>query len=82
MAICKNKHCSTGECNYTDVCAAYVPLITNADRIRAMSDEELAKWILQFVIDCTEPTLGEDCSFEDGSEAVMVEWLKQPAEEK
>ena len=53
---------------------------TNADRIRAMSDEELAKWILQFVIDCTELTLGEDCRFEDGSEATMVEWLKQPAE--
>ena len=51
---------------------------TNADRIRAMSDEKLAKWILQFAIDCAELTLGESCSFEDGSEETMVEWLKQP----
>ena len=53
---------------------------TNADRIRAMSDEELAEWALHFVIDCTEKTFGEDCVFEDGAEAVMLQWLKQPAE--
>lgn len=54
---------------------------TNADRIRGLNDEELAKWMLQFVIDCTEATLGEDCSFEDGAETAMVNWLKQPAED-
>ena len=53
---------------------------TNADRIRAMSDEELCRWLLQFVIDCAEKTTGEECEFEDGSEEELQEWLKQPAE--
>ena len=52
---------------------------TNADRIRAMSDEELTRWLLQFVIDCAEKTTGEECEFEDGSEAELQAWLKQPA---
>lgn len=38
MAICKNKKCSTGECDYTEVCAAYVPLITNSLRKEKVMD--------------------------------------------
>ena len=53
---------------------------TNADRIRAMSDEELTMWLLQFVIDCAEKTTGEECEFEDGSEEELQAWLKQPAD--
>ena len=74
MAICKNKYCSTGECNYTDECAAYVPLITNADRIRDMSDEELAKHFLGIICDINEGVeYHADLSR-------WLEWLKQPAE--
>ena len=49
MAICKNKKCSLGECDQAETCTAYVPVITNADRIRAMSDEELAEFICRMV---------------------------------
>lgn len=45
MTICNNKKCSLGECDQPETCAAYVPVITNADRIRSMSDEELAEFI-------------------------------------
>ena len=45
MAICNNKKCSLGECDQPETCTAYVPVITNADRIRSMSDEELANFL-------------------------------------
>ena len=72
-------------CHYRGdgVPSAWKPMSkTNADRIRAMSDEELTRWLLQFVIDCAEKTTGEECEFEDGSEAELQEWLKQPAEDE
>ena len=42
---------------------------TNADRIRAMSDEELAVFLAEIQYDSNEPSTDE-----------MFEWLKQPAE--
>ena len=63
---------------------------TNADRIRAMSDEELAKVINAFTayfeecnrsstdIDCHDCELFELCSLGEGK---AIDWLKQPAEE-
>ena len=54
---------------------------TNADRIRAMSDEELAKFIGEEGFHC------EICSKEVNSECDLrcstycLEWLQQPAEE-
>ena len=53
---------------------------TNADRIRAMSDEELARWVLQFVMACCVQSGIEDPEWKDGSEETMIGWLKQPAE--
>ena len=38
MPICNNKKCSLGKCDQPETCAAYVPVVTNADHIRAMSD--------------------------------------------
>ena len=79
MAICNNKKCSLGECDQPETCAAYVPVITNADRIRAMSDEELCNWLFQR--DCTNIA----AFLEYGGMGVMnavqlLDWLKQPAE--
>ena len=79
MAICNNKKCSLGECDQPETCAAYVPVITNADRIRAMSDEELRNWLFQR--DCTNIA----AFLEYGGMGVMnavqlLDWLKQPAE--
>ena len=62
---------------------------TNADRIRAMSDEELAKVLNAFTayfeecnrsiaeIDCHDCELYELCSLYEGK---AIDWLKQPAD--
>ena len=47
---------------------------TNADRIRAMSDEELADFIIE-----AEACGNEGVSIADWG-MTMLEWLKQPAE--
>lgn len=53
---------------------------TNADRIRAMTDEELAKFLLENV-DCNYCTMhGEGCSID--CEEWMRSWLKSPVEEE
>ena len=57
---------------------------TNADRFRAMSDEELAKWLVDL------HTICECCSTQERCEIVksndfcrqhILDWLKQPAKE-
>ena len=60
-------------------CKGYIPM-TNSDRIRSMSDEELAKWFLSAGI-CIRDF--EDCSKCDGVSCrqCRMNWLKQPAEE-
>lgn len=93
MAICNNKRCSLGECDQPETCTAYVPVITNADRIRAMSDEELAKEMIFF---CPTDTVfkgtetyekphytglnGSYYSTSEELDAANLEWLQQPAE--
>ena len=72
MAICNNKKCSLGECDQPETCKAYIPVITNADRIRAMSDEELKKFICS-ILKC------EFCKFERWGKCELLEWLQQPA---
>lgn len=51
----------------------FMPLMTNADRIRAMSDEELADWAINKALNIgkcyTDSRLG------------LLGWLQQPAEE-
>ena len=49
-------------------------LLTNADRVRAMSDEELAAWAIN-----EAPKIGFRYT---SSEAGLLEWLKQSAEEE
>lgn len=65
------------------------PKITNADRIRAMSDEELAKFLECFGLchHCTEHhRLGDfriyaDEKCDEKCERHCLEWLQQPAED-
>ena len=55
---------------------------SNADRIRAMSDEELAKWLCE-MNDCyldSCPAI-EMCEFMGGKANGMIKWLQQPAED-
>ena len=86
--ICRNTTCSnhgkdiifygdTWECDYISV-------PTNADRIRAMSDEELAKFLCNFrSCDSSEhPCNG--CKAEPHCHTGhngMIDWLQMPAEE-
>ena len=48
--------------------------MTNADRIRSMSDEELKKFICS-MFKC------EFCDFELGERCGLLNWLQQPAQE-
>ena len=62
--------------------AATMPTQTNADSIRAMSDEELAEAVGKYVY-CGMCLLKNKCNsseFKPCKEVVM-EWLKQPAED-
>ena len=56
------------ECNHTD-CPYRTEPVTNADKIRAMSDEELAEW------------MAECNAYKENADASQwLPWLKQPAE--
>ena len=66
-------------------CSSYKPgrILTNADRIRAMSDEELAKY-LSNPCECTvdpERDGYRECG-NDLCVKYLLEWLQQPAEEE
>ena len=79
MAICNNKKCSLGECDQPETCKAYVPVITNADRIRSMNDEEMCNWLFQR--DCTNIAAFLEYGGMGVLNAVqLLDWLKQPAE--
>ena len=52
--------------------------MTNADRIRAMSDEELAKKLSDYT--CPPSMDGEVCH-EARCQKCWLEWLKAPAKE-
>ena len=49
---------------------------TNADRIRAMSDEELIGFLVQF----QEETINRFARFEFPNYRATADWLQQPAE--
>ena len=56
---------------------------TNADRIRAMSDEEIAKVLISFFsAGGALGALGAETSFLKNKLQEVGEWLKQPAEEE
>ena len=54
---------------------------TNADRIRAMSDEGLCEFLGQYVFHkiCEEGC--EVCTYNGDCDKRLLDWLKQPAEE-
>ena len=61
-------------------CGSFVGTVTNADHIRAMSDEELASWFCNSVtMECCYDTCPARhiCSGDDNG---MFKWLKQPFE--
>jgi hypothetical protein len=71
------------------ICSSFDPKpVTNADRIRAMSDEELAKWLEVEFLKC--PWCKEDAPVDPVTKECLVphqfcwectlDWLKSPAE--
>ena len=52
---------------------------SNADCIRAMSDEEIAQWLCLHY-SCTKCLGQELCTISDGKANGLLKWLKQPAD--
>ncbi len=80
-ATCKlgKKGCfEDGRCHALGDCENKI--VTNADRIRAMSDEEMVELLKEFsAFSCIFPD--KDCEEASCVECV-TKWLKQPAEEE
>lgn len=80
MAKCTGMRCpmqygyKVDECNHTD-CPYRTEPMTNADRIRAMSDEELAKHFSGLICD-----INEGVEYYEAPSR-WLEWLKQTVEE-
>ena len=74
---CCNSGSSWYLCKCQQPCDTIIPM-TNADRIRAMSDEEIAKVPAKFGYSCVFPQ--KECGESDTCEKCLLEWLKQPAE--
>ena len=55
--------------------------LTNAQKIRAMSDEELGVWICKHALSCGCCVGVELCRRDDGIASGAVKWLQQPAKE-
>ena len=59
-------------------------IVSNADRIRAMTDEELTKWVSDIGIDCAyckiETLCYKLCKCFGDCEKAWGEWLKQEAD--
>ena len=78
MAICNNKKCSIGECDQSEICTAYVPVITNADRIRSMTDRELAD-LFYGIRECNVCAYNYEGRCERCSDGIF-KWLQKPVE--
>ena len=52
--------------------------ITNADRIRSMSDEELAEWLDKLITHCNDGPCF-NCFMQKACLTSMLDWLKQEA---
>ena len=57
--------------------------MTNADRIRAMSDEGLAHWLIEISLGNKRQWCNFHCEKDGqyGCEKCVLKWLQQPAEE-
>ena len=90
--ICRNTSCLNHGTDTTlvggDWGCNYIPVPTNADHIRAMSDEELAEWIRNGISSdacdyCPHNDFhcnGVPCHGKAEAEKI-IDWLQQPYEE-
>ena len=84
MAKCTGVRCpmqvgyKVDECDYKD-CLYRTEPITNADRIRAMSDENLAWELMLWRCEATAKYHGIETQYPD-THSKILDWLQQPAE--
>lgn len=85
--ICK-KHSTNGVLSYCVDGPCPDEVLTNADRIRSMTDEELVVFLEDFsanCIECCENAKNQNCPiYKEGRYCEprhIMEWLKQPAKE-
>ena len=72
------KYCGATPCQLT----GELPKRTNSNRIRNMSDEELAKFLSECADCATCPLVNpKNCGTEETCVKAFLEWLKQPVEE-
>lgn len=85
---CHNTDCPRAADNYGyTFCDNYIaPNPTHADRIRSMSDEEHARFLVHVVSDGCPPDMDWDCQKDkdgwDACDKCWERWLRQPAEDK
>lgn len=65
-------------CLAADECPYVTKPLTNADRIRAMPDEELAREFTRLDMFCC-PVTGVTCAYEPKCQDCFKRWLKQEA---
>lgn len=87
--ICHNISCSNHGKNISFLGDGwkcnYIPVPTNADRIRAMSDEELAEFLsseLKEPCDCCQLAVFDGACTETLCDDAMMKWLQQPIDER
>lgn len=81
-----NKNCRYGrsDCMPCINCDAYIPTQTNADRIRAMTDEELAEVFSGMCKNsemCGTCPMDGNCPGGSTDFTSWMQWLQQPVEE-
>lgn len=64
-----------------DAGALFPAVITNADRIRRMTDEELANWYFSEFFPNAPYCNKLECYRDSPCEQCLLDWLKQEAEE-
>ena len=84
MAKCTGIRCpmqvgyNVDECDYKD-CPCRTEPITNADRIRSMTDEELAWELMLWRCEAVARHHGISSVYPD-TQKTILEWLQRPAE--
>lgn len=80
--ICHNTSCSNHGKNISFLGDGwkcnYIPVPTNADRIRAMSDEELAWYLMLWRCEAVAKHNGVSSKYTDTHKNIL-NWLQQPA---
>ena len=84
MAKCTGMRCpmqygyKVDECNHTD-CPYRTEPVTNADRIRTMSDENLAWELMLWRCEAIAKYHGIESQYPD-THSKILDWLQKPAE--